>query len=104
MPVIGSGIETPEQLRTYVYKSVPISEEASEAFHEITPPPELADEWERFLDAQAKNVEVSKDLLSALNDQDGPKAVTLLSELRSINAEQVATARALGVEGCVQRA
>lgn len=88
-------------LRHFVDESVPIIEEANSSFHDLSPPDELAEDWDEFADNADKNLEVTRDLRDALSENDGSRARTLLNELGSLNNASVRIARTLGLKGCV---
>jgi hypothetical protein len=88
-------------LRYFLDQSVPIIEEANSGFHDLSPPGELAEGWDEFIDNADENLEVARDLREAAGENDVSRAQTLLNELGSLNNESVRIARTLGLDGCV---
>jgi hypothetical protein len=88
-------------LRYFLDQSVPIIEEANSGFHDLSPPDELAEDWDEFTDTADENLEVTRNLRDALDENDGSRAQTLFNELGSLNNDIVRGARTLGLEACV---
>ena len=93
--------ESLEELRTFLDESLPIVEEANGSFHDLSPPDELAEDWDEFTEIDDENLEKSRDLQEAVAENDGSRARTLYNDLGSLNADLVRSARTLGLEECV---
>jgi hypothetical protein len=90
-----------EEIRAFTDQVLPIEEEANRALQALQPPDELAADWQRFIALIDKDLGTFRDARNALHDNDVPRAGRLFAKLASASKEEVAAARALGIEGCV---
>ena len=93
--------ESLEELRTFLDESLAIVEEDNGRFHDLSPPDELAEDWDEFTEIDDENLKKTRDLQEAVAENNGSRATTLYDELGSLNNDLVRSARTLGLEECV---
>ena len=89
------------QLQSFLDKSIPIIEEANSSFHDLSPPDELAEDWDEFTEIADENLEATRDLQEAVSESDAERYETLYGDLGSLNAASVRVARTLGLAECI---
>ena len=93
--------QSPEALRTFVEKALPIQEEALERNRALNPPDELAADWNRVLEVAENDFRTTQELNDALNEGDLQRAQDALAELGSLNQQGISALRALDLTACI---
>jgi hypothetical protein len=91
-----------DQLGEFVDKAIGIIEDGNDKLQALEPPTELADDWDRAMEIQDKNLELTHQLQDALNDEDDARIQELLSQLDTSDAESTRLAQNMGLENCGQ--
>jgi hypothetical protein len=91
-----------DDLADFVDKAVPIIEEGNNELQNLKPPDELADDWNKAMAIQDKNLELTHDLQDAIHANDDAKVQDIVAELDASDAESTRIARSIGLENCGQ--
>jgi hypothetical protein len=91
-----------DDLAEFVDKAVPIIEEGNNELQKLEPPDEFADDWNKAMAIQDKNLKVTNDLQDAIHANDDAKVQELVAKLDAGDAESTRLARNLGLENCGQ--
>jgi hypothetical protein len=92
--------ESLDDLQNFVSDAVPIIEEGNGQLHELNPPDELQEQWDRALEINDEQLETVRDLRDAVEDGDQARVQELLQEGDEANAEADQLAADLGLEDC----
>jgi hypothetical protein len=92
-----------DDLSAFVDKAVPIIEEGNNKLQDLEAPDELSADWDRAMELQDKNLQVTHDLQEALHDKDTARIQDLVSQLDATDAESTRLARKVGLENCGQQ-
>lgn len=91
------------ELESFSKKRVPISERAQEQAKAIEPPEELAGEYDTYLAARQKIVDLVLEQGKAAAAGDGRRAIEIDGELSAANEAAIAPAGELGLVTCAGR-
>ncbi|HEY3070265.1 MAG TPA: hypothetical protein VGJ34_08110 [Gaiellaceae bacterium] len=91
-----------DELAEFVDKAVPIIEEGNDRLQALEPPDELADDWNKAMALQDKNLDLTHDLQDAIHASDDAKMQELVAKLDASDAESTRLARKIGLENCGQ--
>jgi hypothetical protein len=92
--------ESLDDLQNFVSDAVPIIEEGNAQLHELNPPEELQEKWDRAMEVNDEQLETVRDLRDAVEDGDQARVQELLQEGDDANAEADQLAADLGLEDC----
>jgi hypothetical protein len=92
--------ESLDDLQNFVSDAVPIIEEGNSQLHELNPPDELQEDWDRAMEINDQQLETVRDLRDAAEDGDQARVQELLQEGEEANAEADQLAAELGLQDC----
>jgi hypothetical protein len=92
-----------DDLADFVDKAVPIIEEGNNKLAELEAPDDLSGDWDRAMELQDENLQVTRDLQKAIHDNDTARVQELVSKLDATDAESTRQARKVGLESCGQQ-
>jgi hypothetical protein len=92
-----------DDLADFVDKAVPILEEGNNKLAELEAPDDLSGDWDRAMELQDENLQVTRDLQKAIHDNDTARVQELVSKLDATDAESTRLARKVGLESCGQQ-
>jgi hypothetical protein len=92
-----------DDLGNFVDKAVPIIEEGNNELSKLEPPEDLSGDWDRAMELQDQNLQVTRDLQQAIHDNDTARIQDLVSQLDATDAESTRLARKVGLENCGQQ-
>lgn len=81
-------------------KIIPAGDKAMKDLRALTPPDDLKDEYNAYIDAQQKLVDATKPLVDALKANDTAKAQELQTASKPLNDAADAAAKAAGIPKC----
>lgn len=91
-----------DELGEFFDKAIPVFEEGNDKLHELDPPDELAEDWDRAIELQDQNLESVRDLRDAIEEGDDQKVQDLLAKLDAADQESTGIAQRIGLEKCGQ--
>ncbi len=92
-----------DDLADFVDKAVPIIEEGNNKLAELEAPDDLSGDWDRAMELQDENLQVTRDLQKAIHDNDTARVQELVSKLDATDAESTRLARKVGLASCGQQ-
>jgi hypothetical protein len=92
--------ESLEDLSEFIGRAIPIIEEGFNKLDELQPPEELEADWDRTMEVNAENLQLTKDLQAAAESGDQERVQEILSQASQNEEETDQLARKLGVERC----
>jgi hypothetical protein len=92
-----------DDLADFVDKAVPIIEEGNNKLAELEAPDDLSGDWDRAMELQDENLQVTRDLQKAIHDNDTARVQELVSKLDVTDTESTRLAREVGLESCGQQ-
>ena len=93
---------SPDDLKRFIDDAVPIIEEGTQKLHDLDPPEEFQDEWTRVVEINEENLEVIRNVQTALEDGDVEEAQRLIAEAGGNEEEADRLAREIGLTKCGQ--
>jgi hypothetical protein len=93
---------SPDDLKRFVDDAVPIIEEGTQKLNDLDPPEEFQDEWTRVVEINEENLEVIRNVQTALEDGDVEEAQRLIAEAGGNEEEADRLAREIGLTKCGQ--
>jgi hypothetical protein len=93
---------SPDDLKRFVDDAVPIIEEGTQKLNDLDPPEEFQDEWTRVVEINEENLEVIRNVQTALEDGDVEEAQRLIAEAGGNEEEADRLAREIGLSKCGQ--
>ena len=93
---------SPDDLKRFVDDAVPIIEEGTQKLNDLDPPEEFQDEWTRVVEINEENLEVIRNVQTALDDGDVEEAQRLIAEAGGNEEEADRLAREIGLTKCGQ--
>jgi hypothetical protein len=97
------GIEqpsTPDEVGAFVSEAIPVLESGLDRLHELNPPEDLEDDYDRFLAEADKSVPAARKLQQAAEDQDPDALQDAVAEGDAADQRSDDIARDLGLTGC----
>jgi hypothetical protein len=92
--------ESLEDLNAFIERAIPIIEEGFNKLDELQPPEELEADWDRAMEVNAENLELTKDLQAAAESGNEERVQEILAEASQNEEETDRLARELGLERC----
>jgi hypothetical protein len=93
---------SPDDLKRFVDEAVPIIEEGTQELNDLDPPEEFQDEWTRVVAINEENLEVIRNVQTALEDDDVEEAQRLIEEAGGNEEEADRLTREIGLTKCGQ--
>jgi hypothetical protein len=92
--------ESLDDLRSFASEAVPIVEEGNARLHDLDPPEELQEDWDRAMELNDEQLETVRDLRAAAEDGDTARIQELVQAGNETSAESDRLADELGLEEC----
>jgi hypothetical protein len=92
--------ESLEDLNAFIGRAIPIIEEGFNKLEELQPPEELEADWNRAMEVNAENLQLTKDLQAAAEDGDEERVQEILAQASQNEEETDRLARELGLQRC----
>jgi hypothetical protein len=92
--------ESLEDLNAFIGRAIPIIEEGFNKLEELQPPEELEADWNRAMEVNAENLQLTKDLQAAAEDGNEERVQEILAQASQNEEETDRLARELGLQRC----
>jgi hypothetical protein len=92
--------ESLEDLTEFIGRAIPIIEEGFNKLDELQPPEELEADWDRAIEVNGENLQLTKDLQAAAESGDEERVQEILAQAGENEGETDRLARELGLERC----
>jgi hypothetical protein len=92
--------ESLEDLTAFIGRAIPIIEEGFNKLDELQPPEELEADWDRAMEVNAENLQLTKDLQAAAEAGNEQRVQEILAQASQNEEQTDRLARDLGLERC----
>jgi hypothetical protein len=92
--------ESLEDLTEFIGRAIPIIEEGFSKLEELQPPEELEADWNRAMEVNAENLQLTKDLQAAAEAGNEERVQEILAQASQNEEETDRLARELGLQRC----
>ncbi|MEX2464265.1 MAG: hypothetical protein WD428_00155 [Gaiellaceae bacterium] len=92
--------ESLEDLTAFIGRAIPIIEEGFNKLEELQPPEELEADWNRAMEVNAENLQLTKDLQAAAESGNDERVQEILAQASQNEEETDRLARELGLQRC----
>jgi hypothetical protein len=92
--------ESLEDLTAFIGRAIPIIEEGFNKLDELQPPEELEADWDRAMEVNAENLQLTKDLQAAAETGNEQRVQEILAQASQNEEQTDRLARDLGLERC----
>ena len=92
--------ESLEDLTAFIGRAIPIIEEGFNKLEELQPPEELEADWDRAIEVNGENLELTKDLQAAAESGNEERVQEILAQAGQNEEETDRLARELGLQRC----
>jgi hypothetical protein len=92
--------ESLEDLTDFIGRAIPIIEEGFNELEELQPPEELEADWDRAMEVNAENLQLTKDLQAAAEAGNDQEVQEILARASQNEEETDRLARELGLQRC----
>jgi hypothetical protein len=92
--------ESLEDLTEFIGRAIPIIEEGFDKLDDLQPPEELEADWDRAIEVNAENLQLTKDLQAAAESDDEERVQEILAQAGQNEEETDRLARDLGLQRC----
>jgi len=92
--------ESLEDLTAFIGRAIPIIEEGFNKLEELRPPEELEADWNRAIEVNAENLQLTKDLQAAAESGNDERVQEILAQASQNEEETDRLARELGLQRC----
>ena len=92
--------ESLEDLTAFIGRAIPIIEEGFNKLEELQPPEELEADWNRAIEVNAENLQLTKDLQAAAESGNDERVQEILAQASQNEEETDRLARELGLQRC----
>jgi hypothetical protein len=92
--------ESLEDLNRFIERAIPIIEEGFNKLDELQPPEELEADWNRAMDINSENLQLTRDLQAAAESGNEARVQEILQQAGQNEEETDRLARELGLQRC----
>lgn len=92
--------ESLEDLTEFIGRAIPVIEEGFNKLEELQPPEELEADWDRAMEVNAENLQLTKDLQAAAESGNDERVQEILAQASQNEEETDRLARELGLQRC----
>jgi hypothetical protein len=92
--------ESLEDLNAFIERAIPIIEEGFNKLEDLQPPEELEADWNRAMEVNGENLQLTKDLQAAAESGDEARVQEILAQAAQNEEETDRLARELGLQRC----
>jgi hypothetical protein len=92
--------ESLEDLNAFIERAIPIIEEGFNKLEDLQPPEELEADWNRAMEVNGENLQLTKDLQAAAESGDEQRVQEILAQAAQNEEETDRLARELGLQRC----
>lgn len=96
--------ESLEDLTAFIGRAIPIIEEGFNKLEELQPPEELEADWNRAMEVNGENLQLTKDLQAAAESGNEERVQEILAQAGQNEEETDRLARELGLQRCGEEA
>jgi len=96
--------ESLADLTDFIGRAIPIIEEGFNKLEELQPPEELEADWNRAIEVNAENLQLTKDLQAAAESGNEERVQEILAQAGQNEEETDRLARELGLQRCGEEA
>jgi len=96
--------ESLADLTDFIRRAIPIIEEGFNKLEELQPPEELEADWNRAIEVNAENLQLTKDLQAAAESGNEERVQEILAQAGQNEEETDRLARELGLQRCGEEA
>jgi hypothetical protein len=94
--------ESLDDLNSFIERAIPIIEEGFNKLDELQPPEELEADWNRAMDINSENLQLTRDLQAAAESGNAERVQEILAQAGNNEEEKDRLARELGLQRCGQ--